>query len=545
MAVKNYETTDRYFWTIAVLTPVVILAYWLKTMVVGWEAAYILFCFIYIDSTILLCVVIFLMLHSIGIEPKMWVKLLLYGLAFVHLFVVWGSVHNDLYFKTITVLESSYGSVTKMTGGPLRIYHYIYLALMIAVIIGILILGYIRKGRYSRRSLLTYTILISIGIIIYGIEWVVDIDFSLLPFLYAASDVIIAMQYERIHMHDISCVVAEHQKTAGTKGYAVFDTKHRFLSCNSVIAEFWPEFETLRIDERIPADCKLRSVFYTMIDAYEKREETTERFSFDGRTCVVELIPFTFSQYSDLQGYLFDVRDVTEEQKMMDLVTSYNERLNTEVDEKTKNIFEIQNKLVTGMANMIENRDDNTGGHVKRTSDIIRIIIDEIKAQGALNISDSFANDIVRAAPTHDLGKIAIDNSILNKPGKLTAEEYGIMKTHSVKSGELVKILLEGVEEPHFVQVAYNVARYHHERWDGRGYPEGLVGTMIPVEARIMAAADVYDALASKRSYKEPIEPEVAAKIMVEGMGTQFDPSLLPVFLGCQKKLEAYYKVNK
>ena len=116
------------------------------------------------------------------------------------------------------------------------------------------------------------------------------------------------------------------------------------------------------------------------------------------------------------------------------------------------------------------------------------------------------------------------------------------MKTHSAKSGEMVRILLEGVEEAHFVQVAYNVARFHHERWDGRGYPEGLVGTMIPLEARIMAVADVYDALVSKRCYKEPMSFEQAADIMCENMGTQFDPNMESVFLGCRAQLEDYYR---
>ena len=151
------------------------------------------------------------------------------------------------------------------------------------------------------------------------------------------------------------------------------------------------------------------------------------------------------------------------------------------------------------------------------------------------------AADIVRAAPTHDLGKISIDSNILNKPARLTDEEFAIMKTHSTKSGEMVLILLDGVEEERFVRVAFNVARFHHERWDGRGYPEGLVGSMIPMEARIMAIADVYDALVSKRCYKEPMSFEEASRIMCENMGTQFDPNMEAVFLGCRPQLERYY----
>ena len=115
------------------------------------------------------------------------------------------------------------------------------------------------------------------------------------------------------------------------------------------------------------------------------------------------------------------------------------------------------------------------------------------------------------------------------------------MKTHSTISGQMVKILLEGVEEDSLVQTAYLMARHHHECWDGKGYPDGLVGEMIPVEARIMAVADVYDALISKRVYKEPMSFEQAARIMCEGMGTQFDPNMRIVFQRCRQELEQYY----
>ncbi len=118
------------------------------------------------------------------------------------------------------------------------------------------------------------------------------------------------------------------------------------------------------------------------------------------------------------------------------------------------------------------------------------------------------------------------------------------MKSHSTISGQMVKILLEGVEHEHFVQTAYHIARYHHERWDGKGYPEGLVGETIPLEARIMAVADVYDALVNKRIYKEPMGFDQAARIMEEGMGTQFDPNMRIVFHHCRGVLEQYYSSN-
>ncbi|MCR5763896.1 MAG: HD domain-containing protein [Treponema sp.] len=227
--------------------------------------------------------------------------------------------------------------------------------------------------------------------------------------------------------------------------------------------------------------------------------------------------------------------------------------LSNEVAEQTLHIQEIQRRIVSGLGDMIGSRDGNTGGHVKRTSEVIKFIVEEIlrrNARGVSNtkflaITEKLGEDIIRAAPMHDLGKIFIDTSILCKPGKLTAEEYSVMKTHSVHSGEIVNLILRDVEEEPFVNVAFNIARYHHERWDGKGYPEGeaggKIGEGIPIEARIMAVADVYDALVSKRCYKDAMSFEMAYKIMLEGMGSQFDPDMEEIFKACRDDLESYY----
>ena len=130
----------------------------------------------------------------------------------------------------------------------------------------------------------------------------------------------------------------------------------------------------------------------------------------------------------------------------------------------------------------------------------------------------------------HDLGKIAIDDSILRKPGRFTPEEFEVMKTHSAEGARIVSDILKDTDDEEFRKIAVNVAHYHHERVDGSGYPDGLKGDEIPLEARIMAIADVYDALVSKRVYKESYSFEKADRIIIEGMGTQFDPSLQPYY---------------
>lgn len=141
----------------------------------------------------------------------------------------------------------------------------------------------------------------------------------------------------------------------------------------------------------------------------------------------------------------------------------------------------------------------------------------------------------------HDLGKIGIDDRILRKSAKLTDEEFAIMQTHAARSEELVESILEELEDEYFVNIAKNVARHHHEKWNGAGYPDHLKGDAIPMEARIMAIADVYDALVSKRCYKEAMSFEQAYQVMMESMGSHFDPQMEQIFVKSREKLEKYY----
>ncbi|MCR5772850.1 MAG: HD domain-containing protein [Butyrivibrio sp.] len=541
MAQKNYENIDIYYWTLVILVPVVILGYWLKTRVTTVEGAKLCFCFIYLDSTVLLTAVIFNIMRFVGLSIRSWMKIIAYFAAFLHMFIIWLCFDNDLYYKSMTLVDTGMGTATKMISGPLMAIHWIYLTIVLGIMLALMIVAFVKKGTYSRRTLALYSILTGLGIFVYVIEKLMDVDFSNLPALYATADVLIALNYDHAHTHDIACLISEQQKYHGTKGYVAFDLDKNFLSCNTKIYDFIPELRTQIVDEMLPAESELRSIFYSLIDDYRRDIKNVKKFNRGDMICQCEISEFSIRKDGKIQGYLFDIDDVTEEEKILQVMKDYNSTLNKEVDQKTENIKNIQEKVVLGLANMVENRDNNTGGHVKRTSDLIKIVVNEAKKQGVYNISEQYAEDIVRAAPMHDIGKITIENSILCKPGDLTKEEFDIMKTHSVKSGEFVNLILKGVEEKHFVDVAYNVARYHHERWDGRGYPEGLVGEMIPLEARLMAIADVYDALVSQRYYKKAIKYEEAAKIMIDGMGSQFDPNMLSVFMGCRQELEDYY----
>ena len=167
-----------------------------------------------------------------------------------------------------------------------------------------------------------------------------------------------------------------------------------------------------------------------------------------------------------------------------------------------------------------------------------------MKHQHELNLTEDFLKLVTKAAPMHDLGKIAISDVILKKNGKFTDEEYNEMKRHSAEGAKIVTQILDGVENRDFVEIATNVAHFHHEKWDGSGYPTHISGASIPIEARIMALADVFDALVSKRCYKEAFSYEKAYSIITESLGSHFDPMLGKIFLNCKKDLETYYNAE-
>ncbi len=193
----------------------------------------------------------------------------------------------------------------------------------------------------------------------------------------------------------------------------------------------------------------------------------------------------------------------------------------------------MQEHIISGLANLIESRDLETGEHVSRTSGYVKALSEFARSDGVYTeqLNDHFISLIYRAAPLHDVGKIVVPDHILKKPGKLTEEEFEQMKRHASEGGRVVREVLGGVTDDEYLSFASDVAACHHERWDGGGYPGGLSGEEIPLSARVMAIADVFDALIAERCYKKAMPPEKAFGIIREEMGTKFDPNLAGVFL--------------
>ena len=196
-------------------------------------------------------------------------------------------------------------------------------------------------------------------------------------------------------------------------------------------------------------------------------------------------------------------------------------------------VSRMQAHIISGLANLIESRDLETGEHVARTRSYVKALSEFARADGVYTdlLDDHFISLMCRVAALHDVGKIVVPDHILKKPGRLTPEEYDEMKRHASEGGKVVREVLDGVTDDEYLSFASDVATCHHEKWNGEGYPKGRSGEAIPLSARIMAIADVFDALVSKRCYKNPMPPERAFEIIREEAGKQFDPNLAQVFL--------------
>lgn len=214
-------------------------------------------------------------------------------------------------------------------------------------------------------------------------------------------------------------------------------------------------------------------------------------------------------------------------------LSEYEKDLEKKVDDKVEEMESMYDLITVSFAGLVESRDGVTGGHLKNTSIYFSAFIGHLKSLPAYKaeLPPSLVKKACRSAPLHDVGKISIKDAVLQKPASLSDEEFSKMKMHSVIGGDLFDYLRERIPDKEFASVAGDIARYHHERWDGKGYPEGLNGEKIPLVARIMSIVDVYDALTSRRPYKEPFSHEKAMGLIAEGSGTQFDPRLVEEFL--------------
>ncbi len=461
------------------------------------------------------------------------------GFSVFLFWIVSTSRRFDWYYKNANIVNIKGVTFLRKEYGPLHFLFPLFLGAMVVVGI-VFIIGTLRRRRdvsyINSIILLCSLILTSLG---YTFEKIYRFNFDLMPLLYSMLEVIMIVVLHRISLYDIPHISAEMNLVEKSNGYILFDGRGRFL-CSDDVASFWfGELENLQTDKPI------KKAYTPILEDLKKWCDGTsdsERSEYEVGKQIIVAYHSILKEHWAKKIHCIRLVDETEQIKYQHLVESYNKNLLDEVHRRTENMRSVHEDILVSMANIVESRDKNTGGHVKRTSDVVKLFVDKMLERNSFEILDSYyAERISKAAPLHDFGKIGIPDYVLNKPGKFEPEEYEIMKTHSEKGADIVKHILRSTDDDKFKVIAENVAHYHHEKWDGSGYPEHLSGEEIPFEARVMALADVFDALVSKRVYKDSFSYDKAFSIIEESSGSHFDPELTEEFLKCRSELVELY----
>lgn len=465
----------------------------------------------YLGKTFLLLTVFMYIMHFCKIKVS---RILFGGLVAFHtliLFLVFFAEKTNLYYSNISYTEEGFFSHLILEHGIVYKMYEASMILYFTVMFFVLVRRYLTiRNKVEKRQiicLLSMLIVNGICVALFLMHLTGGYDTTAMGYFIAA--LILLFAIFRYNMFDTLEMAKEFVVDNMDSGVIVLDDDDNLLYCNAVALEIYP-----KLNKKTPN-------IIEEVKGYYKREENI--FSNER---VYQVTREDIDNKDRRRGQLYVITDITDRY-------NYTEKLKHDVEEKTKEITRMQHSIIASFANMVEARDGLTGQHIRNTSLYVAIVARALKQVNSYEqvVSDEYVETMIEAAPLHDIGKIAISDTILCKPARLTEEEYDIMKTHSAIGAKMIDEALEGVGENAYMAMARDMAHYHHEKWDGTGYPNGLKGKEIPLCARIMAIADVYDALRSKRCYKEGFSKEKSLEIIKESSGTHFDPEIVEIFV--------------
>ena len=509
----------------------------------------------YVGGVFLPLLIVYILIDYSDSKVPTWFSVVI---LLINIFVFVSTVLTDRFPYFYAGLKFDPSSPSPLIKEPGQIYYirYIILAVEVGLAAFFTILTYLGKRSASFRLMVTYAgslfgvMLVYLGSRFFGLKY------EIIPFFYLICTLILDYVVARSTIYNVNLSVQEKINELSTFGYIVFDRKYNYVGSNSVSEKFFPEIANARIDSKIIAkDYALKDLLKWVAkcaseveDSDKKQNKYKKSIVINDRSpserryleCEMSFIHFGFRNH--VTGYLVEITDDTEQHNMIESISFRGESLKREVERQTKRAKSMQMSTILGMAAMIESRDNSTGGHINRTSACVALFVEHLRKLDDYNMSENYWDSVINAAPLHDLGKIAVDDAILRKPSGLTDEEYEKMKIHAPYGAKIMSKVLEDVEDKEFVRVATNVAHYHHEKYNGTGYPDQLRGESIPFEARIMALADVFDALASRRYYKDPMSYDEAFELIRQELGHHFDPHLGRIFISLKKEIIALYE---
>ena len=454
-----------------------------------------------------------------------------------------------LFYKKIVGSMTDSGFEVIKTYGPVHAVFYAVIVMYSVFSFAAIYWSALVKKNISQRIILFLFLPEMASVICFFSTKFIISELELVPASYAFGQLMYIYIAHRLCLYDVSETAVDSIAETGATGFVSFDMGLNYLGANQTAEEIFEDISKLEVDRGMDVVSAIGELFGPWVESF-KNDEKQDKFYYE-KDDSIYLVDINYL-YDDgkKKGYQFIITDDTKNQKYIKLIDSYNADLEEEVKEKTADIVRMHNDLIRSMAMMVESRDNSTGGHIIRTSDVVEMLMDRImkdeKFVKEFGLTEKFKENIIKVAPLHDIGKIAVDDAILRKPGRYNDEEFAKMKIHAAEGAKVLHRILENSDDEDIKVLAENVAHYHHERMDGSGYPEGLSGDAIPIEARIMAVADVYDALVSKRVYKDSMSFEKADAIMMESFGKHFDKRLEKYYIAARPAIEKYYtKANE
>lgn len=462
---------------------------------------------------------LFFVLYYCRIKVSKFFVGLLMTVHTVVLMLVMTSEHHGLFYEEITFLQDGIVPHLGHVNGVLYVAYTVLVVCYAIVMLGVCVYRYRQAEREERNKIAYLAVIVLLpvlGLVLYLSGVAKGYDATAIS--YVLSGLILLFSIFRYDFFDTVNLAKNYVVENLSDGLVVLGNQGQFVYANAPALRLFPQLggkDYKEAVDEIRTYCVKGKRMHKNGDVFK----VTERDVFQNRT---------------LRGKMYYLQDVTDSY-------NYTTKLETEVREKALELFQSHHSLIVSLANMVEARDGVTGLHIKHTSEYVEIIARGLQLVPKYReiMSNAYVSVLSEAAPLHDIGKISMEDAILRKEGSLNTEELKSIHCHPALGAQLIDSVLAEVKGSDYLMTAREMAYCHHEKWDGSGYPQGLKGEEIPLSARIMALADVYDALRSERSYKEAYSAEEAKQIMLEESGKQFDPELVDVFMAHLDEIEA------
>jgi response regulator RpfG family c-di-GMP phosphodiesterase len=448
---------------------------------------------------------------------------------------------HHLFYRAYHVATVDGMNILVKEYGPLHAVYIIMVSCYTAAFTTMFFCDVIYEKKAQRRNCELLYMAVMIPSICYLLEKIFNIQlFKLTPFGITATSCICLYLLTVRRFCDVKMLAQNMVYDSIDDALVVLDMRYHLQQCNKLAMNLFPFLSEMHQEEALNGqDSQFEQIFAPVFSR-------AERFPcdqvFNGRIYLPE-IKAVYDKNGKQQGSILWLKDVSAEREKEKMLQKYSTDLEEQVAMKTHRLTDMQDKMIEGFSTLAEDRNLVTGKHLRRTSSYVLVIAEGMKFENMYPgvITDKWIETLWKVAPLHDIGKISTQDSILDKPSKLTSQEFEVIKMHTTNGAEIIQTIMKDSDED-YMRMAGEVARSHHERWDGTGYPQRLAGEEIPLSARIMAVADVFDALVSERPYKRPYSAEEAFAIIEKESGSHFDPNVVKAFIKNKDQILEIYE---